>query len=387
MNPSTYAPGGDAQAIADIARRRFGGFEEMFRLHGWPERGPDIMRKVRMRVVETYGSVVDFEKAFHTESLPIDAILRDQPDVWLTSFYGFGPQDWGLLGFTTERQRQSFISRSEPGALVVVFGASKAPVEMRDMVVGLQQCSHKQDQARDFMSPEAWERHSGDPESASKWNFAVKAIRAWEIADEDRMPVAEFAPETYSKGRARWIGAQGMKLSRREARKLLSLDLREISVFGELPVEPSDPQPATTLFSTSRPGPVSQNPFVVPEAEGPKHLYILTLEGDVGAFLKKPGRGMRIVKAGFSKSPQGRCNAFNSALPGNAFQWRVRHSTGDEGAAPFPTSRHALAGEAAMHVRLNTRGSSLGGEFFAARDEDIIDAWAEGKRAAGAYHD
>ena len=29
--------------------------------HGWPERGSDMMRKVQMRVKETYGSVRDFE--------------------------------------------------------------------------------------------------------------------------------------------------------------------------------------------------------------------------------------------------------------------------------------------------------------------------------------
>ena len=37
-----YAPGGDAQALAEIARRAFGGYLEMFEHHGWPERGTDI---------------------------------------------------------------------------------------------------------------------------------------------------------------------------------------------------------------------------------------------------------------------------------------------------------------------------------------------------------
>lgn len=59
-----YVPGGDAKAIAHVARSRFGGFAAMFEHHGWPERGSDMMRKVQTRVAETYGSVKAFEEHF-----------------------------------------------------------------------------------------------------------------------------------------------------------------------------------------------------------------------------------------------------------------------------------------------------------------------------------
>lgn len=58
-----YAPGGDARAIAETARRAFGGYLELFEHHGWPERGADMMRKVQTRVAETYGSVRNFADA------------------------------------------------------------------------------------------------------------------------------------------------------------------------------------------------------------------------------------------------------------------------------------------------------------------------------------
>ena len=64
MTQKTYTPGGDAKAIAVIARQHFGGFREMFRSHGWPERGSEMMRKVQTRVAETYGSVRAFEEYF-----------------------------------------------------------------------------------------------------------------------------------------------------------------------------------------------------------------------------------------------------------------------------------------------------------------------------------
>ncbi len=63
----SYAPGGDAKAIAYIARTHFGGFREMFVHHDWPERGSEMMRKVQSRVKETYGSIKDFEKFYMPE--------------------------------------------------------------------------------------------------------------------------------------------------------------------------------------------------------------------------------------------------------------------------------------------------------------------------------
>jgi hypothetical protein len=62
-----YPPGGDAKAIARIAKARFGDFTKMFEHHGWPERGPEMMRKVQTRVAETYGSVRAFEQHFDPE--------------------------------------------------------------------------------------------------------------------------------------------------------------------------------------------------------------------------------------------------------------------------------------------------------------------------------
>jgi hypothetical protein len=61
---ATYRPGGDAQAIAEMAARCFGSYLAMFEHHGWPERGSDMMRKVQTRVVETYGSVAAFQQHF-----------------------------------------------------------------------------------------------------------------------------------------------------------------------------------------------------------------------------------------------------------------------------------------------------------------------------------
>jgi hypothetical protein len=55
-------PGWDAKTIHEIARMRYGGLVKMFEQHGWPERGPDMMRKVQSYVVKCYGNVRNFEQ-------------------------------------------------------------------------------------------------------------------------------------------------------------------------------------------------------------------------------------------------------------------------------------------------------------------------------------
>lgn len=57
-------PGWDAKTISLIAHEVFGGYARMFEVHGWPERGEDMMRKVQSRIAETYGSVGRFAETF-----------------------------------------------------------------------------------------------------------------------------------------------------------------------------------------------------------------------------------------------------------------------------------------------------------------------------------
>lgn len=202
--------------------------------------------------------------------LPLEAIERDPPNVWLTSFYGFDPANWGYLGFSVDAQRRSFLNRTEPGVLVVIYAAGKARKDVLGRVVGVLQCSHRVNNARAFMSPVAWAAKQGD---AGRWELGVKATRAWRVAPDARPSIETFADVTYRPARAQAIGSQGMPLTIEEARKLLSLMLQEVQVFGEEPILAAAIGLGSQLFAPSKAGPVSQSPYVVREAEGPKSLY------------------------------------------------------------------------------------------------------------------
>ena len=53
-------PGWDSKAIHSIAGTYYGGLEQMFVKHGWPERGDKLMPNVQRHVKETYGDVEAF---------------------------------------------------------------------------------------------------------------------------------------------------------------------------------------------------------------------------------------------------------------------------------------------------------------------------------------
>jgi hypothetical protein len=85
--------------------------------------------------------------------------------------------------------------------------------------------------------------------------------------------------------------------------------------------------------------PPAANPYWVGETDGPKHLYILELKGDIAVYLGRPVEavdGKSIIKVGFSKSPLARRDQIQSAYPKGQFEWSVlRPATIPEQSALF----------------------------------------------------
>lgn len=378
---SDRQPGWDKKAINQIATEEYGGLGGLFEAHSWTSDGRIISQIAPTKVVETYGSVDAFVRAHQhgTEGNallnPRAAIASEPPDVWLTSYYGFAPEEWGFLGFTLERWRKRFLRESRPGALVVIYGAMGSKPEEQGRVLGIQQQSHVIGAKWDFLSSARIGEERDDPVRAEKWAYAVKVHRAWRIPAEAQPTVQALFPDTYTSGRAQVIGAQGMRVTPAEAKSLLKLPLIEVEVCHGPEIEAFIPGPAAAVLAPTRAGPVSQSPYVVREAEGPKHLYVLELTGNANHFLGKAAGDKLIVKVGMSSSPSTRCDAHNKALPKGAFRWEVRSSTFKDGRGTYPSSRPALAGEKAMKTFLHLEATSLDGEFFLADPETLARAW------------
>jgi hypothetical protein len=386
MNINDRSPGWDKRAVNQIARDVYGSLRQMFDAHGWDTDGKTPGQVAPTRVKVAYGNVESFVGAHKNGILrnailnPSAAIDNDPPDVWLTSFYGFTPENWAMFGFTVEADRRSFLEQSNPGDLVVIYGTKDLNTSDAGKVLGVIQVSHVIDTAQRFLSQEVWAKklqsHPG------KWNFGVQILRAWKVPIDCQPSIESFAPATYSHAKAQAIGRYGMRLALADIKSLKALALEEVSVLRLPAVTPTVLLPGSEALRPSRPGPISRNPYLVRESEGPKHLYILRMTGPTDHFVNETVGDREIVKVGFSVSPETRRRAFSAALPGSRIAWEILHSTFSEGNKPFPNSAAALAGEQAMVRLLDKEGHSLGGEFFVASKEAIDRAWSIGNQTA-----
>ena len=325
---------------------------------------------------------------------PSDAIQHDPPHVWMTSYFGFTPEDWGYLSFSDPGRVDHVKSESVPGFLAVIYGSvsHKTPSEEHGRLLGVYQCSHVTGGAENFLSPLGLARKRRVQKHEGQWNNGFQAVRAWRVTGETAPHVRDFAPVSYTGKNGTSIARHAIRLQSQEAVGLLNLDLEEVPVYGTdfegLPEigKASDlfDKPAVRM-SPSKPGPVSKTGYQVRESEGPKYLYILKLDGPAEHLIDDFPEGHSMVKVGFSKSPLTRCGHLNGALPNCNLRWQVYFSGHAEGKAPYPSSSHAIAGENAMKLFLDRVGQSLGGEFFLADEASIHDAWRLGAEKAKAY--
>ncbi|MGO4441017.1 hypothetical protein [Rhizobium sp. RAF56] len=329
--------------------------------------------------------------AFDWTSVPeltpsADALL-DGRQAWLTSFWGFDPANWGCIGFADEARRTRYLNNSKPGTLVAIYVTKgRGPENMRGKVVGVLEMSHEIGHAREFISADRWAEKERDPYSRGKWLHAVKATRAWRVVPEDYVPVEELFPQLYNSSHPEFIGASGVPIPADEAAKLFELDVYEVPVYGRM--EPVDPtiQTLESALSPSRAVSPASRPYWVGETDGPKHLYILRLTGNVANFLGRAPDSVEdqhIIKVGFSKSPRTRRDQIQGAYPRGSFNWEVFRPSPQPDNAPYANAGIAIAGEDAMKKRLVEDGAEvLGGEFFLADDNLVYRTWAAGNNAA-----
>lgn len=262
----------------------------------------------------------------------------------------------------------------------------KGPEAQRGKLVGFLEITHEVGPMQDFTSPVEWVAAEKEAGKKGKWVFGVKASRAWVVVEEDWRDVDVIFPETYAAHNKQLIGSKGVPLSADEMNSLGELNVREVSVFGRAEISSEWIGPLKDALRPSRGVPQSQRPVLHKEADGPKRLYILTLEGNQAHFLARSADSLAdqlIVKVGFSVSPDDRRKQIQSAYPEKcAFRWVVTWQHPPPEQPAYPNADVATAGENAMKKRLAEDGECIGGEFFLADDNLLVRTKSIGKVAA-----
>ena len=315
------------------------------------------------------------------------AILDSFEGAWITSLWGWSPDTWGCWAFSQEGRRDTFLQQEGFPFLVVNYVTENAPSSLADglhgKVVGFYEITDTFGHRDEFTHPSFRSLEPG------KWQYALKASRAFEILPEYRPTIREFDPSIRSEGRELPVAKHGAKLPSNSFQLLKTYPIREVPVFGcSVPVDAG----ILTAGSTNNKGKgyVSGGAHsgggysVPPESDSEKELYILRLNGDEKTFLGYETHGKGIFKVGLSISPETRRQCFNRAMPEGAYQWLVHRSTQADGHDRYPDFKAAEKGEMAMKKFLADAGyvTWLGGEFYLADSETINTAWTVGRETA-----
>lgn len=284
--------------------------------------------------------------------------------IWLRSFYGFGPEDDGYIGWTQPDRRDRMLDLIENGDLFMIYGASSAETNAshRNRVIGFLQVEKRAIEDVDKASAAGMERKRARGWT-DRWTNAIPVVRAWRV--DEPILLERVAPKTYRPEAGQAIAVWSPPLSPDEVDLALKIKVTEVNVFGEPPLteDALDRAPLARAFTPSRAFPGGFGSRTVVYEDGPTRLYLARFEGDGFALLgERPRYGDKsvLIKIGVSNDHRRRVQELNSGIPPAALgRWSIPIlSEPYEGRRAAETAEQIFKIEAAKNLR------SLGGEFF-----------------------
>lgn len=285
--------------------------------------------------------------------------------VWLTSFWGFSPEEEGVLGFTKEPDRARFMSQITERQLVCIYGAA-SPETDRKLVhhlLGILDIERTPIDSFSKMSDAAKsssERLGRD----QKWRYAVPARRAWRT--KHRLDVRVAFPKSYDPDSGRNISKFGKFLIPEEARWLLEqVPFTETNVFGEEnigDIENLKPKFMSEIFRPSRGifGRFGERSFEITDKPYSLYLAELTAGSHLIAGREIPFRS-GLYKIGVSSNTKVRLKTINISFPEcSKIKWEFRREV------KFYNREFAANAENAFKdlARSEYGAISIGREFF-----------------------
>lgn len=294
-------------------------------------------------------------------------ILDSSSSVWLTGFWGFDPEEEGILGFTDPRDRDRLFDLIDERQLVCIYGAA-SPETDRKLVhhlLGVLEVERTPLDSWEKMSEAAKTRNIALGRQ-EKWRHAMPVRRAWRT--NHTLDVNQVFPKSYDPKNGRYIARFGTWLVPQEARWLLeSVPFRQTNVFGEPPIAPlnevgEQAGPISRFLAPSRGvfGSFGERSFEVQDR--PHKLYLALFPSSPELLVGRPiSNGVALVKIGISGNIRNRLKALNLSFPQTAtIGWKITRT------AQFPDRSSAADAEDSFKSQAIREfgASSLGNEFF-----------------------
>ena len=291
--------------------------------------------------------------------------LPDKPrSIRLRSFYGFGPEEDGYLGWSEKTSRDRMLELVEDGDLFMIYGAASTETSKKERlrVLGFLQVEARPILDKDKASPIGMKRKHENG-WAEKWCHALPVIRAWRV--DEPMLLETIAPVTYRSEAGQAIAVWSPELTPSEIDLALKVKVTEVNVYGEPAVAQTavKKKPLAEVFKPSKAFPGSFGERTSTYEDGPTHLYLARFEGDgfaVMGLLKPQFDKSELIKIGVSNDIKRRVKELNCGFPPSAKGcWKIEITS-----QLYDNRAAAEAAEQAFKDRGQKELTSLGGEFF-----------------------
>jgi hypothetical protein len=284
--------------------------------------------------------------------------------IWLRSFYEFGPEEEGYIGWTLESARDRILGLVENCDLFMIYGTTSAETAapLRNRVLGFLQVEARAVRDIDRASAEGMERKRASG-WLGKWTWAIPVVRAWR-ADEAIL-LERIAPQTYRPEAGQAIAVWNPPLLPKEVERALKIRVTEVPVFGEPPIAGGalENSSLAKAFLPSRAFPGGFGERTTTYEDGPTRLYLARFDGDAAALLGKPRAPINspvLVKIGVSNDISRRQEELNGGFPpAGVGKWTMGIVS-----QPYGDRAAAEAAEQVFKDRAVVRLQSLGREFF-----------------------
>ncbi len=286
------------------------------------------------------------------------------PGMRLRSFYGFGPEEDGYIGWTEEAPRDRMLRQISDGDIFLIYGAGskQTAASYRNKVIGFLQVELRAIMDHEKSSSAGLERKR-DNGWQDKWSYAIPVKRAWRV--DEPILLEMIAPLTYRPEAGQAIAVWSPALESSEIERALKIKVTEVNVYGEPPVAEDvlSKEPLLNAFKPSRAFPGSSGERTSVYEDGNTFVYLARFDGDGHALIGKPkpfGDKSVAMKVGISNAPKRRLDELNSGIPPAAKgKWSLQLIS-----QAFPDRQAAETVEQAFKDDGANKLESLGKEFF-----------------------
>ncbi len=285
--------------------------------------------------------------------------------VWLTGFWGFAPEEEGILGFTDPKDRDRLFSMIDYRQLVCIYGAASPETDSKIVhhLLGVLEVERTPIDSWKKMSESAKERNIrlGRQE---KWRYAMPVRRAWRT--KHTLDVKQVFRNSYDSSNGRYIARFGTWLAPDEARWLLEkVPFVETNVYGEPPVHDGNEEETGSIGAFLKPskgifGSFGNRSYETQDKPHDLYLAQFPVAADLLAGRSIP-KGVGLVKIGITGNIKNRLKALNLSFPHTStICWKITRT------AKFPDRESAADAETAFKTRAIAEfgATSMGKEFF-----------------------